>query len=43
LSLVIGEWLARIPNFEVASGVTPQIAWSADTFGLTDLPLQWRQ
>ena len=41
LTLIINEWLARIPDFEVKPGVTPQIEWPANTSALTSLPLQW--
>lgn len=41
LTLVVNEWLARIPDFELKPGVTPQIAWPANTFALTGLPLRW--
>lgn len=41
LTLVIDEWLARIPDFEVEPGATPEICWPANTFGLASLPLVW--
>jgi cytochrome P450 len=41
LTLVIDEWLSRIPEFAVQPGVTPQIPWPANTFGLHRLPLVW--
>lgn len=41
LTFVIEQWLARIPDFEVEPGATPQIVWPANTYGLTGLPLRW--
>jgi cytochrome P450 len=41
LTLVVNEWLRRIPQFEVEQGFTPQIPWPANTFGLASLPLRW--
>ncbi|EUA51600.1 putative cytochrome P450 [Mycobacterium xenopi 3993] len=38
---MINEWLTRIPEFEVQPGYTPQIAFPANTFSLTSLPLRW--
>src|SRR5271154_7502642 len=33
LTLVIDEWLSRIPDFEVEPGITPEVPWPANTFG----------
>jgi cytochrome P450 len=41
LTLVIDEWLSRIPDFEVTPGFTPEVPWPANTFGLASLPLVW--
>lgn len=41
LTLVINEWLSRIPEFEVQPGYTPHIRFPANTFSLTSLPLRW--
>ena len=41
LTLVIEQWLRRIPDFEVRPGATPQIEWPANTYALTNLPLRW--
>ena len=41
LNLVIEEWLRRIPEFEIEPGFTPLIAWPANTYSLTSLPLRW--
>jgi cytochrome P450 len=40
-TLVIEQWLKRIPDFEVRPGTTPQIEWPANTYALTSLPLRW--
>jgi cytochrome P450 len=42
LSLVVGEWLSRVPDFEVPRDFTPEISFPAQTFSLTSLPLRWR-
>lgn len=39
LRLVVEEWLAAIPDFELAPGADPQIVWPSGTFHLKDLPL----
>jgi cytochrome P450 len=41
LTFVINEWSSGIPEFEVKPGYTPQIAFPANTFSLTSLPLRW--
>lgn len=41
LTLVVHEWLSRIPEFEVEPGFSPEIPWPANTFGLASLALQW--
>jgi cytochrome P450 len=41
LTLVIEEWLRRIPEFEMEPDFTPRIAWPANTHSLTSLPLRW--
>ena len=43
LTLVVNEWLARVPDFEVKPGVTPEIPFPANTFTLSSLPLQWNR
>lgn len=40
LKLVVTEWLARIPEFEVLPGYTPEITWPAATCTLPALPLR---
>lgn len=39
LTLVVDEWLARVPEFRLPEGFVPRIAWPANTFGLERLPL----
>ena len=40
LKLVVTEWLARIPEFELLPGFIPEIAWPAATITLKQLPLR---
>ncbi|CQD18751.1 cytochrome P450 [Mycobacterium europaeum] len=39
LSLITKEWLRRVPEFHVADGFRPHIAFPAQTFALAELPL----
>jgi cytochrome P450 len=39
LRLVLREWHARLPDYAIAPGSTPRIAWPANTFGLESLEL----
>lgn len=41
LTLIVTEWLTRIPEFEVEPGYAPHIRFPANTFSLTSLPLRW--
>ncbi len=41
LTVIVGEWLNRIPEFELAPDYTPEIAFPAKTFALKTLPLQF--
>lgn len=41
LTLIVGEWLKRVPEFSVKPGVQPEIEWPSPTFGLKELPLVW--
>ncbi|BBX96443.1 cytochrome P450 [Mycobacterium lacus] len=41
LTLVVGEWLKRIPEFELAPGYTPEIRFPSKSFALKTLPLRW--
>jgi len=40
LTLIVGEWLQRIPDFSLEPGFEPKIAFPANTFGLDRLPLR---
>jgi cytochrome P450 len=40
LTLIVGEWLKRIPEFSLESGYQPEIVFPANTFGLHRLPLR---
>jgi cytochrome P450 len=40
LKLVITEWLARIPHFELPPGYRPEITWPSATCTLQELPLR---
>lgn len=40
LKVVVSEWLCRIPDFELASGCTPEITWPSATCSLPELPLR---
>lgn len=40
LTLVVTEWLRRIPEFEVEPGYRPEIIYPANTFALRRLPLR---
>lgn len=42
LTVIVGEWLKRVPEFELAAGYMPEIAFPAKTFALTSLPLRYR-
>jgi cytochrome P450 len=39
LKLVVTEWLARIPDFEITPGFVPEITWPSPTCTLPRLPL----
>lgn len=41
LTLIVEEWLKRVPDFELATEGTPQIVFPANTFGLDSLPLRY--
>jgi cytochrome P450 len=43
LRIVVEEWLAAIPEFEVAEGAEPEIVWPSGTFHLRSLPLTFPQ
>ncbi|WP_199178090.1 cytochrome P450 [Mycobacterium hubeiense] len=42
LTLIVNEWLKRVPEFELAPGWIPEIPFPANTFGLETLPLRYR-
>lgn len=42
LTVVVDEWLNRIPEFDLASDYTPEIRFPAKTFALKELPLHFR-
>ena len=39
LTLIVDEWLARVPDFRLADGFVPRIVFPANTFGFDRLPL----
>jgi hypothetical protein len=41
LTLILDEWLKRIPEFSVAAGYEPHIVFPAQTFALERLPLKF--
>jgi len=41
LTVVIGEWLMQIPEFELPPGYTPDIKFPSKSFALMSLPLSW--
>ncbi|MEY8016079.1 cytochrome P450 [Mycobacterium servetii] len=41
LTVVVGEWLDQIPDFELPADYTPEITFPSKTFALKALPLHW--
>ena len=41
LTVIVDEWLNRIPEFELAPGYEPVIKFPSKTFALTELPLRF--
>jgi cytochrome P450 len=41
LTVIVGEWLKQIPDFELPPDYTPQISFPSKTFALKELPLSW--
>jgi cytochrome P450 len=41
LTVIVDEWLKRIPEFELAPGYQPEIKFPSKTFALKDLPLRF--
>jgi cytochrome P450 len=39
LTVIVGEWLKQIPEFELAPGYEPGIRFPSKTFALKSLPL----
>lgn len=41
LTVIVAEWLAQLPDFDLAPRYRPEIAFPSKTFALTSLPLNW--
>ncbi|SPM36750.1 Cytochrome P450 [Mycobacterium rhizamassiliense] len=41
LTVIVGEWLKQIPDFELPADYAPEIRFPSKTFALTHLPLSW--
>ena len=41
LTLIVEEWLKRVPDFELATDEVPEIVFPANTFGLGSLLLRY--
>ena len=41
MRVALAEWHRRIPEYRLASGVTPQVRWPAGVVGIDSLPLVW--
>jgi cytochrome P450 len=41
MRVALEEWHRRIPEYELAPGVTPQVRWPAGVVGIDRLPLVW--
>jgi hypothetical protein len=41
LTVVVGEWLKQIPDFELPPGYSPEINFPSHSFALKALPLHW--
>jgi cytochrome P450 len=41
LTVVVGEWLKQIPDFELPAGYVPEIAFPSKTFAPKSVPLRW--
>ncbi len=41
LTVVVGEWLTQIPDFELPPDYAPEINFPSKTFALKELPLHW--
>jgi cytochrome P450 len=41
LTVIVGEWLKQIPDFELPPGYIPEIKFPSKSFALKSLPLSW--
>ena len=41
LTVIVGEWLRQIPDFELPADYAPEIQFPSKTFALKHLPLSW--
>ncbi|OMC45889.1 cytochrome P450 [Mycobacterium sp. IS-1264] len=41
LTVIVGEWLRQIPDFEVPTDYAPEIKFPSKSFALKSLPLRW--
>jgi cytochrome P450 len=41
LTVIVGEWLKQIPDFELPAGYVPEIAFPSKTFAPKSVPLRW--
>jgi cytochrome P450 len=41
LTVVVAEWLAQIPDFELPEDYSPVINYPSKSFALMELPLRW--
>ena len=41
MRVALTEWHRRIPEYELAPGVTPRVRWPAGVVGIDSLPLVW--
>lgn len=43
LGIVVDEWLAQIPDFQLPESYTPEIRFPSKSFALKSLPLSWER
>ena len=41
LTVIVGEWLSQIPDFELPADYSPVISFPSKSFALKELPLHW--
>ncbi|OBH20452.1 MULTISPECIES: cytochrome P450 [unclassified Mycobacterium] len=41
LTVIVGEWLRQIPDFDVPADYVPEITFPSKSFALKELPLRW--